>query len=105
MGFFLNDRKTTVVRNGQKKVVTGIVVNEKPNVSSACRRKLRQELYFCRKYGIDQHLRTLGSDVPAEQYTKQLLGRVNYVLQITPEKAEMQQYQEWLLKTMCELQR
>lgn len=95
---FLNDKKTVVLRDGQKKAVTGIVVNEKPNVSAAYRRKLRQELYFCQKYGVDEHIRRLGLDVSAAQYTMQLLGRVNYVLQITPDNAEMWQYKQWLMR-------
>lgn len=98
MGLFLNDKKTVVLRDGQKKVVTGIVVNEKPHVSAAYRRKLCQELYFCRKHGVDEHIQRLGLDVPAPQYAMQLLGRVNYVLQITPDNAEMRQYKEWLLQ-------
>ena len=98
MGFFLNDKKTVAVRKGQKKIVTGIVVNEKTNVSAAYRRKLRQELYFCKKYGIEEHIRSLGLEIPASAYIMQLLGRVNYVLQITPKNLEMQGYKTWLLR-------
>lgn len=97
MGFFLNDRKTVVLRDGQKKAVTGIVVNEKPNTAAAYRRKLRQELYFCRKYGVEEHIQRLGLDIPASDYIRRLLGRVNYVLQITPGNSEMQRYKAWLL--------
>lgn len=97
MGFFLNDKKTTVVRDGQKKIVTGIVVNEKPNASASYRRKLRQELYFCKKYGVEEHIRRLGLEIPASAYIMQLLGRVNYVLQIIPENLEMQECKAWLL--------
>lgn len=104
-GLFLNDKKTVVLRDGQKKAVTGIVVNEKPNVSAAYRRKLRQELYFCQKYGLDEHIHRLGLDISAPQYAMQLLGRVNYVLQITPNNAEMRQYKEWLLQKRPSLQR
>lgn len=104
-GLFLNDKKTVVLRDGQKKAVTGIVVNEKPNVSAAYRRKLRQELYFCQKYGLDEHIHRLGLDISAPQYAMQLLGRVNYVLQITPDNAEMRQYKEWLLQKRPSLQR
>ncbi|MGM9639251.1 MAG: reverse transcriptase family protein [Butyricicoccaceae bacterium] len=98
MGFFLNDGKTVAVRSGQKKTVTGIVVNEKPNVPASYRRQLRQELYFCRKYGVEEHIRRTGADIAAADYLRQLLGRVNYVLQITPDNAEMRQYRAWLLQ-------
>ena len=98
MGFFLNDKKTVAVRNGQKKIVTGIVANEKMNVSATYRRKLRQELYFCKKYGVEEHIRSLGLEISASAYIMQLLGRVNYVLQITPENLEMQEYRAWVLQ-------
>lgn len=98
LGLFLSDKKTVVLRDEQKKAVAGIVVNEKPNVSAAYRSKLRQELYFCQKYGLDEHIHRLGLDVSAPQYAMQLLGRVNYILQITPDNAEMRQYKEWLLQ-------
>lgn len=98
MGFFLNDKKTVAVRNGQKKIVTGIVANEKTNVSATYRRKLRQELYFCKKYGVEEHIRSLGLEISASAYIMQLLGRVNYVLQITPENLEMQEYRAWVLQ-------
>lgn len=96
MGLFLNDRKTVCVRSGQKKVVTGVVVNEKPNVPAGYRRRLRQELYFCRKFGVEEHIRRLELDISAEQYRRQLLGRVNYVLQIVPGHPEMEEYRDWL---------
>ena len=51
LGLFLSDKKTVILCDGQKKSVAGIVVNEKPNVWR------RQELYFCRKYGLDEHIR------------------------------------------------
>ncbi len=101
LGLFLNDKKTVVARKGQKKIVTGIVVNEKPNVSAAYRRKLRQELYFCRKFGIEEHIKKTGQNVAVSLYTKQLLGRVNYVLQVNKENREMQEYKRWLVSQLC----
>lgn len=98
MGFFLNDKKTVTVRSGQQKTVTGIIVNEKLNISAAYRRKLRQELYYCRKYGVNQHIQKLRLDTSVSSYLAQLLGRINYVLQVTPDNVEMQQYKDWLLQ-------
>lgn len=100
MGFFLNDQKTTVLRKGQKKIVTGIVVNEKLNVSVDYRRKLRQELYFCKKYGIQSHLNQRGLDFTEEQYVRKLLGRLNYIIQFKRDDKELLQDRVWLLSVL-----
>lgn len=46
-GFLLNQQKTHIQNMGHRQTVTGIVVNEKPNVPENYRRELRQELYYC----------------------------------------------------------
>lgn len=96
LGLFLNDKKTVVLHSGQRKSVTGIVVNEKPNVSAAYRRKLRQELYYCQKYGIDDHMQKSGVTISKDAYIAKLLGRVNYVLSVDPENQEMHCCRNWL---------
>ena len=95
-GFFINDKKTVVLRNGQRKVVTGIVVNEKPQTSAAYRRAIRQDLYYCRKYGFEAHLHKKGILVSPDTYKAQLLGRINYALSINPSDIELKEYREWL---------
>ena len=50
MHFHLNGRKSILLKKGQKMIVTGLIVNEKENVPSYYRRKLRQEIYYCKKY-------------------------------------------------------
>lgn len=57
MGLFLNDKKTIRVMRGQRQSVTGIVVNEGMSVPSAYRKKLRQEVYYCRRFGVEEHLK------------------------------------------------
>lgn len=49
MGFELNQEKTHVIPACRQQMVTGIVVNHKPQVSKEYRRKLRQELHYCEK--------------------------------------------------------
>ena len=97
MGFLLNGQKTRVRRQGQRQAVTGIVVNEKLSIPADYRRKLRQELYYCRKFGIREHLRRTGQDVPEDAFRRRLLGRVNYVLQISPGDPAFSEAREWLL--------
>ena len=45
-GFFVNAKKTVVLRNGQRKEVTGIIVNKKISVPASYKKSLRQELYL-----------------------------------------------------------
>ena len=98
MGYLLNEQKTKIQRPGQQQTVTGIVVNEKLNIPVDYRRKLRQELYYCRKFGIQEHLQEIGLEIPEGTYRMQLLGKVNYVLQIHPDDKDMLKARKWLLK-------
>lgn len=95
-GFFLNGKKTVVLRQGQRMEVTGLVVNEKTSIPKSYKRRLRQELYYCRKYGIESHLAQAKHPDSVEGYKKKLLGRVNYILSVEPENEEMRRYKKWL---------
>ena len=95
-GLFLNESKTTVVHKGQKQQVTGIVVNEAAHIPNDYKRKIRQEMYFCKKYGVSAHLDHLGTKISPEAYTASMLGRVNYVLSVEPSNSEMLHYRDVL---------
>lgn len=99
-GFFLNEKKTAFLPAGRQQLVTGIVVNETPNAPAEYRRGLRQTLRFCRKFGVADHMARLGISGTQAQYLSRLLGQVNYVLQITPEKQEFLQARAWLLECL-----
>ena len=102
MGFTLNDKKTRLISKDYQQLVTGIVVNEKMQVSRSYRKKLRQELYYCIKYGVKSHLiyqknekyLEMG-DEGREAYLNHLMGRTNYILQINPLD------QEFLIARKC----
>lgn len=96
LGFFVNDKKTVVLRNGQRKSVTGVVVNEKPQTSAAYRRAIRQDMYYCQKYGIEEHINKNGLHISPANYKAQLLGRINYALSVNPSDIELKKYREWL---------
>ena len=96
LGFLLNEQKTRIQRPGQQQSVTGIVVNEKLSIPSDYRRKLRQELYYCRKFGFQEHLQKTGLEIPEDTYRMQLLGKVNYVLQVHPDDGDMHEARKWL---------
>ena len=96
MGFLLNEQKTRIQRPGQQQTVTGIVVNEKLSIPADYRRKLRQELYYCRKFGIQEHMQKIGLGIPEDTYRMRLLGKVNYVLQVHPDDRDMLDARKWL---------
>ena len=100
MGFQLNREKTRIIPAGRRQTVTGAVVNRKAQADRAYRRRLRQEIYFCRKYGIEAHLAACGDTAGPRAYLQSLLGRIQWVLSLTPEDPEFigyrDQVKEWL---------
>ena len=99
IGFLLNEQKTRIQRPGQQQTVTGIVVNEKLSIPSDYRRELRQKLYYCRKFGIQNHLQKIGLEIPEKTYRMQLLGKVKYVLQVMPNDHNLLDAKKWLQST------
>lgn len=96
MGFSLNEKKTQLLKQGQRQVVTGVVVNEKPQAPKSLRRQLRQEWYYCKKYGVKAHLSHKNSGKEPEEaevrrYLGRLLGQVQFVLQLNSEDLSFQQ--------------
>lgn len=100
MGFSLNNRKTCVVSAGQRQTVTGVVVNEKIQVSKTYRKKIRQEIYYCRKFGVMSHLIRCHEDTDPSLYLNTLLGKINWVLSVNPADGEFSAYhiqvREWM---------
>lgn len=87
MGFEPNLRKTRILTRGTRQVVTGLVVNERVRVPAPYRRRLRQEIYYCMKYGAKEHLTRTGrqaylndGDGGTRRYLESLLGKTAYVL-------------------------
>jgi retron-type reverse transcriptase len=58
---FLKNRKTAVIPSTKRQTVTGIVVNEKIGLTKEYKKKIRQEIYYMKKYGIDGHLSKIGA--------------------------------------------
>lgn len=100
IGFSLNAQKTAVIRAAQQQRVTGIVVNEKLAVPRALRRRIRQEVYYCGKFGVQDSLNRRNADTDPVSYLHSLLGRIAYARQIEPDNAELAAYfaavSDWL---------
>lgn len=105
LGFALNEKKTRVVTCHQRQVVTGLVVNQKPQVTREYRRRLRQELHYCERFGIRSHLERIhdarylpSGEAGIQRYWLSLLGRVHYILHINPQDAGFLEAKRRLLR-------
>ena len=95
LGLELNNEKIKVITNSNKQLVTGIVVNKKLQTSKDYRKKIRQEIYYIKKYGIDNHLKKINI-TSKDKYLKSLYGKILYVLQINKNDNEFIQYKKYL---------
>lgn len=96
--FYLNDDKTVILKPGDRKRVTGIIVNEKLSVPKSISKDLRKNIYFIKKYGLKNHFDFLinsledeKQEMPkflssTEHYILHLYGTANYIKMIEVEK-------------------
>lgn len=91
-GLGLNNEKICVINNSNKQKITGIVVNNKIQTDINYRKKIRQEMYYIKKYGIKSHLNKIGYNKSIDSYIDSLKGRINFVLQIDPNNSGFKNY-------------
>ncbi len=80
-GVTLNNRKTRITRSHQKQRLTGIVVNNKPNIDRKQFDVLKATLTNCARYGLQNQNRNNHPDFDAH-----LLGKIQYVKSINKQK-------------------
>ena len=98
LGLFLKNRKTVVIKSTKRQTVTGIVVNEKINITKEYKKKIRQEIHYIEKYGIKSHINHKGiADI--SKYLTSLKGQIAFVMQTCPESREFKRYRD-ILKTL-----
>jgi RNA-directed DNA polymerase len=95
MKFKINTAKTKLMTPGNRQTVTGIVVNEKPQVVFHKRNELRQAMYYIQKFGIDEHREY--REINQRNFLEHLLGKINFVLQINPKDTEFIKYKSFLV--------
>lgn len=102
-GFSPNKNKTKFLRQGQRKIVTGLSIEDSAclRVPRAYKQKIRQELYYIEKHGLQAHCQHLDYKNPLS-YALRLDGKINYVRKIEPELG--QKFHEQLNQAVPELQ-
>lgn len=84
-GFSPNEKKLRYLRPEQRQSVTGVVVNEKLNWPRPRRRWLRQEVYYLRRYGFDDHTQRRG--IAKSRYKEFLYGHAYALHAVRPDEA------------------
>lgn len=85
-GFGINEEKVRFSTRSNRQDVTGLIVNEKVNISRHYIREIRGMLYAWKTYGkleaAKEHYRRyrpLESSNPEERFGREVVGRINYV--------------------------
>jgi hypothetical protein len=97
-GFQINENKTRLQKNGYKKEVTGLLVNEKTNVQQRYIKQLRMWIYFWERYGykkaysyfLKQHISDKGhikKGIP--EMSNIIGGKLNYLKMVRGEDNEL----------------
>ncbi len=97
LGLFLKNRKTAFIPKSKRQTVTGIVVNEKINLTKEYKKKIRQEMHYIEKFGLASHVKRQGI-TNSYEYLSSLKGRIAFVLQTCPRDSEFLSYKEILRK-------
>ena len=96
LGLELNNDKIHIVNKSQSQNVTGIIVNEKLQVNAKYRNKIRQEIYYIKKFGLKSHLNKCNININKLKYLDKLYGRILYVLQINKFDQEFLKYKKFI---------
>jgi RNA-directed DNA polymerase len=78
--FFLNDKKTRLMYNSQRQIVTGVIVNKKIQLSKEKRKRLRLILHYFKLNGIDDFMIKNEKTTTKEKFLNSLIGQVSFGL-------------------------
>jgi RNA-directed DNA polymerase len=84
--FVANPDKLRVGLPASRQKVTGVIVNKKLSAPKKLIRKIRQQLHFCERYGVEDHCAREG--ISSEEFYRQISGMLGYIGLMQPETAE-----------------
>lgn len=68
--FFINPDKVNYMKKGSKQYVTGLTTTNGVNVSKIKRKEIAEHIYYCRKFGVQNHLEKRAKDFPNYNWLK-----------------------------------
>lgn len=93
-GFEINHDKTKLMTRSNRQIVTGIIVNDKPQLDKETRRAIRQEVYYIKKYNLESHMRNL--NIKSSYYLNSLIGKISFGLYLNPKDENLKDYHQYL---------
>ena len=86
--FKLNQKKCHRFVNGQKMIVTGIVVNSKASVNKSIYRELDNAIRYIKLFGVEEHLKHLELSYDVYSYKQHLYGLAYFVHMVDHKKGK-----------------
>lgn len=85
-GFHLKEDKTELLHEGNRQIVTGLLVDSRVRVPGSYKKDILRHIHFCQKYGGREHFNRI---IPGKAYGKEwLAGRIRYVQSVEPDTAK-----------------
>ena len=84
--FKINEKKTLFIKPGERKRVTGLIVNEKLSIQKGVIRELRKNIYYIKKFGLEEHLKHIEFKGTKTHYIEKLYGIVSFIKMVDLEK-------------------
>ena len=82
-GYEINENKVRLQYAHQRQEVTGLIVNEKLSVSPDLKNELKNAIYYCKKYGVSNHMRYIGCE---KHFYKEHLYGIAYFIKMVDEQ-------------------
>lgn len=86
-GFTANEKKTRIAYKYQRQEVTGLVVNDSEvRVNKKYKKALMQQVYYCSKFGVSNHLKKIGSNKPF--FKEHMYGKAFFIYMVEPDEGK-----------------
>ena len=86
--FKINQKKICYYQDPYRKIVTGLIVKENEVcIPKKFKRKLKQEIYYCRHLGVQKHLENTGNS-ERTGFKEYMYGKAYFVAMVEPETGE-----------------
>lgn len=88
-GFELRDGKFRLQRRGRSQYVTGLTVfdSECPRIPRIVKRRLRLELYYAKRFGLEDHLEHVGLADSYLATNNRIEGWISFISSVEPDRA------------------